>query len=417
MTSNMAIMLLAGATVALLSVAGFSVSLGVDARPGVDATPAVDAVAEVNTLGTRLFAYRIGQRPEGNIAISPLSLTIALQMAAAGASDGTEQAFRETLRLGNLPIAQAARNLGNLADTLMKHDESLIFRTANAVFLAADFKPRKNYVDEQSRIFHAKAVSLDFNDPETMDVINGWFAHETQKVIPKVISQLPADTRAVLANAFYFKGRWSIRFPGAETEPGPFHIGGKEIIDVPLMKQADHDLIYRETDRYQAVRLTFIGDTYEVLIILPRLGVNTVDWVRLLDPAGWAELFIPNGYSKRPGRLDLPRLRLSTSSELRPALEAIGLKQAFGTEADFSLLANRRVRFDRVTHATVLKWDEEGAESAASMASRAPAASAARPTSAFRMNVDRPFIVALRHVPTEALVLLALVNDPRDGSS
>jgi serine protease inhibitor len=34
--------------------------------------------------------------------------------------------------------------------------------------------------------------------------------------------------------------------------------------------------------------------------------------------------------------LDPPRLRPSTSSELRPALAALGLKQAFGSKADFS---------------------------------------------------------------------------------
>src|SRR5262245_57041942 len=76
-----------------------------DAGPGTAAqrppagkdTGVPGAVTEVNGLGVRIFAQRLGQDPDGNTIISPLSLAMALQMAANGAGGETEKAFRKGL--------------------------------------------------------------------------------------------------------------------------------------------------------------------------------------------------------------------------------------------------------------------------------------------------------------------------------
>jgi hypothetical protein len=51
--------------------------------------------------------------------------------------------------------------------------------------------------------------------------------------------------------------------------------GRQAALDQPF--QEDHHPIYRDTDRFQAIRLKFVSDAYEVLIVLPRPGVNIAD--------------------------------------------------------------------------------------------------------------------------------------------
>jgi len=381
------------------------------AQAGIQLTTKSPA-EEVNWLGESVFSHKLVQGAGGNVVISPLSLTVALQMAAAGAGGKTEQAFQDVLRLA-LPIDTASTILGGLVHRISKPDKNLIMRTANGIWLAEDAKAQATYLASQRKNFNARVETKDFADPKTIEAINQWFARETQNLIPKMLSELPAETRVVLANALYFKGRWAVPFPAAQTKPGAFKVAGGQAIDVPMMRQPEKEFLYRQGDDYQAVRLPFAGGGYEMVIALPREGLAAVEWAKTLRE--WDNLLDPKKYSQQPGTLALPRLKVASGGEIRPPLEAIGLKDAFGNDADFSRMARSPVHFDQVVHRTVLTWDEEGAEAAAGTAIVATR-TAAFPQEPFEMIVDRPFILALRHVQTGALVLLGLVNDPREAS-
>jgi serpin B len=183
-----------------------------------------------------------------------------------------------------------------------------------------------------------------------------------------------------------------------------------------MMHRSDRAFMYRETDAYQAVRLAFAGGAFEMVIALPREGVEAVGWAKGLNAQTWADLLDGAKYAERQGELALPRLKLATGGDLRPQLQAIGFGEAFGEKANFSRLARSPIRLDQVVHRTALKWDEEGAEAAAATAVLGVRSAVIGPQP-FKMIVERPFVLALRHVQTGALVLLGLVQDPREGVS
>jgi serpin B len=373
------------------------------------------AVAEVNGLGVRLFAHML-DRGDDNVVISPLSIAVAMQMAAAGANGATEQEFRRGLALGDGSMEEVTNELGSLLQSLLKQEKEVILRAANGIWLATDARPVAAYVKAQQQDFSAEVKSVDFARPSTKDGINKWFSDKTNHLIPKMLSQLSTDTRVVLANALYFKGRWQTPFKAALTAPGMFHVAGKQAGTLPLMHRKDGTFLYQETERGQAVRLPFAGRDFNVVVVLPRQEMAAVDVAKSLDDKGWSELLDDKGYEQRPGELTLPRLKLSSGADMRTALEAIGLKGVFSDDADFSRLSQTRVKLDQVIHRAVLSWDEEGAEAAAATAAVVVRSVSVHPA-AFTMVVDRPFLMALKHAPTGALVLLGLVNNPAGSVS
>lgn len=392
------------------------------ARAGIDTRPIplpMDAVAaEVNGFGAKLFAARLAEQARGNTIVSPLSLAAALHMVASGARGKTERAFREALGLGTGPTAQAGKALGDFTQGLLREDPKLILRSTSGIWLAHGIEPQPAYVEAQRAAFRARIESRDFSRPETLDEINGWFSEQTQRMIPKMLAELPANSAMVIANALYFKAQWQEPFDAKQTSPGPFRVAGKEAVGVALMHRRGAMLAYRESEAYQAVRLPFAGGMFEMVVALPRTGLNGLDWAKGLGRKGWSELLDKAGYEKRAGELGLPRVKLASAGEMRPALERIGLREMFAPDADFTGLAKTRVHPDRVIHRTVLQWDEEGAEAAAATAVVGVRAMSPRTgPEPFRMVVDRPFVLALCHVESGTTVLLGFVNDPREEVS
>jgi serpin B len=308
-------------------------------------------------------------------------------------------------------MSDASRALGELGHVLLRRQEGLTLSAANGIWVSPSTKLLPGYAAAQRATFGARVESRDFSDPATLSAINKWFAARTRNLIPKMLSELSPDTGVVLANALYFKAKWQVPFKVAETSPAPFHVPGKSAADTPLMHHAGEEFPYKENEDYQAVRLPFAGDGLEMIIALPREERDAATWVKALDAKGWDGLLGAADYAKQPGDLALPRLKLASGGDMRPTLELIGFKKAFGEGADFTRLARSRIHLDQVVHRAALNWDEEGAEAAAATAVIG-VRSAMVPVGRFKMTVDRPFVFVLRDLRTGTVVLLGLVNDP-----
>ena len=92
------------------------------------------------------------------------------------------------------------------------------------------------------------------------------------------------------------------------------------------------------------------------------------------------------------------------------------MKQAFLPTADFTKIANPpspedRLYIGKVFHQTFVRVDEKGTEAAAATAVVMPRDGSAAPK-VTQVNVDRPFLFAIRHAPTGAVLFVGQVTDP-----
>jgi serpin B len=377
--------------------------------------------ADVGTLvnANNQFAFDLYHRmsgADGNLFLSPYSISTALAMTSAGARGATLEEMQKVFHFpaqGELhPAVAALRHEINGAAGERKYQLS----TANALWGAKDFTFRPEFLKLVKDDYGAELTNLDFaGDSEGARLtINGWVEKETHDKIKELIARglLGRDTALVLTNAIYFKGMWEQSFQKELTRDEPFRTAGGEKPSVPLMHQTAR-FGYAETDDFQALQMPYDGKELALLVLLPKT-----------DDLGALEKQLSAGLvSGIVGKLAhdkvlvyLPRFKTSAGLELSDTLKAMGMPLAFSGEADFSgMTVSRResLMISNVIHKAFVDVNEEGTEAAAATAvlmTRAAAIFRPKPVPVFR--ADHPFVYLIRDVRNGSVLFLGRLADP-----
>ena len=116
--------------------------------------------------------------------------------------------------------------------------------------------------------------------------------------------------------------------------------------------------------------------------------------------------------SSRKGKLALPRFKLEYGTELKPPLQAMGMKLAFSRAADFSGMSATPQYLSAVKHKSFVEVNEEGTEAAAATVAVMRLTSVQPATPPFEMVVDRPFLFVIADNQTQAILFLGVVFEP-----
>lgn len=366
-----------------------------------------------NAFGVAIFEALVAATPGETVVISPYSLAAALTMTAQGAEGETAAALAARLAPAGTGLDEAARAHTWAAEALRAQTGDITLAIANAVWGSDRLPWRQSFIERLRTGFGADIRLVDFADPATVGQINAWVAAQTEGMIPSLVDRLPAETGMVLTNAVYFRGIWTTPFDPGRTQPEAFILAGGETRNVPMMRRYDRHHRYAEDETFQAVALPYGDGGVEMLVLVPRTGP---DGEALADPATLATMAGEVRLSPRPGTVALPRLDLVFDTRLREVLSGLGLGVAFAPQqADFTGMADVGpgvLYIDTVIHKTALTLDEEGTEAAAVTGVVVGVTSAMEPSTPFTLVADHPFVFAIRHVETGALLFLGHVADP-----
>ena len=161
------------------------------------------------------------------------------------------------------------------------------------------------------------------------------------------------------------------------------------------------------------VDVPFRDSTYSLSFIQPNDALaSEADWLEQLKSSDLKAMWSALSYSR--AWVNFPKLDLAYDKELIDPLERMGMTKAFSQqEADFSNLGHALIGpviyISKVRHKAVLKVDEKGAEGAA-VTSVGFSTTSLPPTFTF----NKPFVIVLRHTPTNAMLFAGLVNDPAE---
>jgi serine protease inhibitor len=110
-------------------------------------------------------------------------------------------------------------------------------------------------------------------------------------------------------------------------------------------------------------------------------------------------------------RLRLPKVDVSMQAELSQPLGQLGVRTVFQDDADLSGISPKSLAVQSVLHESVLKLDEQGLEGAAATAVmfRLTSIQLNEPV---RVEIDRPFLLLVRHVETGVIYFMARVVKP-----
>ncbi|NJL48072.1 MAG: serpin family protein [Leptolyngbyaceae cyanobacterium SM2_5_2] len=361
--------------------------------------------------GLALFEALRQESPQNNVLISPASVAIALTMAYNGAAGETQAAMAEVLRLQGMDMQQINQANQALQQYLVNADPAVELAIANSLWYNQDLPVHVDFIERIQELYSAKVAALDFTNPAAKITINDWVKEQTRDRIPTIVDNIPPDQLMFLINAVYFKGDWTQAFDPELTEDRPFTLlDGRDIQHPGMVQQGDY--LYLETDQFQAVSLPYGEEALSFEVILPAEGVDLEAFYPQLTAENWQTWM--SQLRSRPGTLQLPRFQFAYEADLIPALKALGLEVAFTDSADFSGLTPLSAAINQVRHKTFIDVTEEGTEAAAvTSIGIMPTSIPAEPEPPFQMEVNRPFLVAIRDRQTGALLFLGSVVDPR----
>jgi serpin B len=396
---------------------GGSIALARADTPRASAAPADAAAAGAAISALGLDLYRAVAKGQTNTVLSPTSIALALAMARAGARGQTAAEMDAVMHglatddnaawLNALDQALATRS-GTFKDD-SGQDLAVALRIANAPFAQQGMPLEKAYLEALASRYGAGLRLVDYvtATEAARQQINGWVDGETEHRIPELLAPgvLTPDSRLTLVNAVYLKAPWQTAFSAEATKPGAFTRADGSTVEVPMMSTSAL-MRHAAGTGWRAVEIPYIGNSLAMTVIVP-------DDLAAYEQALTAEQLtsITAALAETQVALTLPRFSIETKAELADILSALGMPSAFDDRADFSgITTAEKLEISNVIHQANVDVDEKGTEAAAATAVVMRALSA--PAEPVTVRVDRPFLFALRDVPTGAILFLGRVADP-----
>jgi len=349
----------------------------------------------------------------GNIFFSPFSITMAMAMVFEGARGWTSG---EMLDVFKFPGDEKTRleSFSAVYHLVNKKDAKYTLHTANALWIQKDYKILPDYIKKIKEYYYGSVENVDFIHAleQARQTINTWVEKKTNNRIKNLFppGSLNSNSRLVITNAVYFKGKWVKQFDKELTRDEDFWITEERSVKVPMMRMTDPQSMfnYGETESLQILELPYEGDALSMIILLPRAKD-----LRLIENGLNEEKFKEYLSLLSPNRVSvfLPRFTFENRYELTKILCELGMPNAFSPHADFSGIdGSRNLFIQTVVHQSYVDVNEEGTEAAAATGV-AVGITAVRPKiPVFR--ADHPFIFVIQEKGTGNILFMGRVVEP-----
>jgi serine protease inhibitor len=368
-------------------------------------TPVDPAIVTAdNAFGLSLFDTLLGGSGGGNIAISPLSVALALHVLYNGAAGSTQQAMAQTLKLGTLSAQALNNDNAALQASLMSADPKVQLTIANSLWIDQTDGPVLPSFTQTDETYYGATIGDLAGAP---DNVNAWVDSETHGLITQLLP--PGEyVDAIIANVLYFKGQWTTSFDPSNTDTAPFTLSNGSQTPMELMHQTGSFPYAAGTLHgvdFQAVRMPYGQGRFSMLIILPNAGANVTSFVTAITVDDLNGLMAQLELAMVT--IGLPRFTASYGTSLTGALGSMGMGIAFGPSADFSALAPG-FWINLVEHKTVVEVDETGTIAAAATGVGLDAVA----TQQYTIIMNHPFFYAIQDDKTRDLLFIGVLMNP-----
>ncbi|XP_019519348.1 PREDICTED: serpin B9-like, partial [Hipposideros armiger] len=296
--------------------------------------------------------------------------------------------------------------------------------------------------------------------------INTWVSKKTEGKIRDLLpgNSIDEQTRLVLVNAVYFKGRWNEEFNKTCTMEMPFKISqvgeaskspgslmkewnGKiscimdalseangsfalHLLRVLCQDNPSHNVFYSPVsvssalamvflgakgntaaEMAQVLELPYAGKELSMLIVLPDDGVDLSSVEKNLTFEKFIAWTKPDCMKHTEVEVLLPRFKLEEDYDMGSVLQCLGIIDAFQEgKADFSAMsAKRDLCLSKFVHKAFVEVNEEGTEAAAASATVVVECCF---VDGPRFCADHPFLFFIRHNKADCILFCGRFCSP-----
>uniref|UniRef100_H3BZX9 Leukocyte elastase inhibitor n=1 Tax=Tetraodon nigroviridis TaxID=99883 RepID=H3BZX9_TETNG len=357
-----------------------------------------------------------------NIFYSPFSISSALAMVLLGAGGNTATEMSEVLCFTEAEKPKdddIHTSFSQLLDELHKKNAPYALSVANRLY------GDKNcscfgFLQSTRKHYRAELESVDFQSAAEASRIhiNSWVEKQTEGKIKDLLVQgiVSSDTRLVLVNAIYFKGKWNKQFKEEATRDAQFNVTKNSSKPVKMMHQTSKfPFTFIPEAKCQILEMPYIGEELSMLIFLPyqmedsSTGLEKLE--KLLTYDKFMEWTRPDMMDSVEVQVGLPRFKLEEKFNMKNVLVKMGMVEAFDVAtSNFSGMSPANDLFlSEVVHKAFVEVNEEGTEAAAATGA-IMMLRCARPSE--RFYADHPFLFFIRHNPSMSILFAGRYCSP-----
>jgi len=287
-----------------------------------------------------------------NYMFSPLSIKMALAMAAVGADGETKEEILKTLNIENL------NRFNELSAQLIQEyseNEKVTLNIANSLWLNTDFVGNVDFKDSFMTAIESyyKADSKTVNNKNAVEMINNWVRNKTNHKITELISN--SEFLAYIVNAIYFKGEWLKQFEERATQKSEFTNRNGKKTETDFMNMTGY-FDYYENSNVRMIKLPYKDGKTSMYIALHE--GKAADFDRYIEKM-----------ESRRVQISIPKFKTEFTIELTNILSQMGIQTAFNPDkAEFTNMftdTQKKIFISNVIHKSYINVDEGGTEAAA----------------------------------------------------
>ncbi|REJ80258.1 MAG: serpin family protein [Planctomycetota bacterium] len=390
---------------------------------GATAVRAESAPDACNRVGCDLYRM-LANESERDVAVSPVSLCTQLAMLRLGASRLTADELDRLLDPSGDEV-DMVNAISELAESLSTTDPAEQWQSINRMWIDAMIRPpRGEFEAALNDQFGAEIVRVRFaRRRDIRRVANQWAIRVSGGRVDDLVPPgwLEPDTCLILTNIMLLDAKWERPFNAAMTTTTPFHLNRTKTRAVQMMQQKSQ-FAYTEIEGAQVVEIPYEGDSLTMVLVVPKEidGLASIeDGLSTKAVATWiAELSrtvaddddnVRGGFGGRPGSrplvtLKLPRFSVHSDSDLTGPLRAAGLKSLFSLEdADLTgISSSQPLYLQGILQSVLVDVDENGTRAGVATRGKGGFGGGER----VEVKADRPFLFFVRHVDSNAIVLI-----------
>lgn len=327
---------------------------------------------------------------EKNSMISPISVMVALSMAANGAEGETLEEMKEVLTSG-MDVEKLNQYLHTLSEKLTQGESSM--GISNSMWIRGEensvqVEVNRDFLQVLSDYYSAQVFKEPFNG-ETVDKINNWVFESTDGVIKNMIDEIDERTIIYLINAVTFNAEWENIYYDTAIFNGMFHnIDNTEVETKFMYSQENKYISYNGAKGFIK---DYKGGSFSFAALLPPEDVTLDEFIKNME--GEALIEAIKGYETESVLVYMPKFSCEYEIELSSMLKNMGMERAFDEEkAQFEKMCSAtggNVYIGQVLHKTFINVDERGTTAGAAAMVEIKNEGAALGE---EVNLNRPFV-------------------------
>ena len=328
-----------------------------------------------------------------NKICSPINIYIALAMLTEITDGESRQQVLDLLGCESIEdvrtYAKAIWNSNYIDDG---NNASIL---ANSIWMNENVNYKMDSLKSLAENYYISSFKGTMGSDEYNKALQDWINEQTGGLLKEQASDLKMEPETILnlVSTIYFKAKWYDSFDSTTTKQDTFHAATGDV--TCDFMHGSETTNYFWGDNFSAAD-KMLDQTGNIRFILPDEGVTPEE---LLNDEEVLDL-IMNGWDveveeQHIVNFSIPKFDVSSDKDIVENLKTLGVKDVFGTDADFTpLTEDTSVYISKVDHAARAKIDEEGVEAAAYTV-MALAGSAAPSGEEVDFKLDRPFIFVI----------------------